>query len=750
MKPAKWLQRFMSRYIINYALRFLLILLLITIGSLTFNNRTVLAAPSITSYPAPFPQGQVAVPYSATLTVTGYTGTLTWGSPINLPAGLTLTPSGATAVITGTPTTAATYYFSITVTDSGPPITSTTFSSPIVINPTPFTITTDSVSQGKEGASYSTTLSVSGGTSPYSWNITGGSLPSGISITSSTGSILGTIGRGTAGTYNFTVTATDSSSPQRSATKSFSLFIEKGTFQAYVTVGAGLKAGSTKVSIDGKTAGTLKGGESLTLNFDLGIARSVSVDPIVAHPTDSGIRFKAVNESMTISESQTNIEFPYNAEYLVTIKTEPSLNIQAKGSGWYRNNDTVNASTNTEVEGNTGIKYRFAYWLLAGDKMVTSENVTFTVDSPITITAKYDTYYKLTTESLYGQVEGAGWYKAGSQARWLVVNDKVPMPGLIGLFQGKYKASNASGTETMDAPKTVTVFWEPDYTMAYILIPLAILLVIAGIVGLYFLLRRQPSLQPQQPMGPPVMPYPPLYMSPPPPPPRPIPQQHTTVVMIGDKGNEPKQLPSSTKEQLMEKFGELLEKYEAEIKTSLGPVDTTKALPKPGPVPMGKMIPGPQPSMEQPIPPPIVDAEFTQTEVEPQAESDQPCRYTGKKLLRTVTTSWRQLESDTISLPIIDKEETKEVSGLLVVWARDIYHEWEIISCYLPLNHKEKHKGDTQIVYSLLNTVIEKKTYGATDKITPPTPHFTDGMPQMEIPEDQITLADELPSETIK
>lgn len=741
MKPVKRSQWFLPRYTTVYALRFALILLLIAISILTSFVSPVSAAPSITSFPAPLPQGQVAVPYSASLTVTGCTGTCIWGSPINLPAGLTLTPSGATAVISGTPSTAATYYFSVTVTD-GPPVSSTTFSSPIVINPPPFTIITDSMTQGKEGTAYSTTLSVNGGTSPYNWSISGGSLPSGLSITSSTGAILGTLARGSAGTYNFTVTVTDSSSPQRSAQKSFSILIEKGAFQAYVTVGAGLKAGLTKVSIDGKTAGTLKGGESLTLNFDLGTTKNVSVDPIVAHPTDSGIRFKVNNESITISESQTNVEFIYNPEYLVTIKTEPSLDIQAKGSGWYKNNDTVNASTKTEVEGSAGIKYRFAYWLLAGDKKVTNEDVTFTVDSPITITARYETYYKLTTESLYGQVEGAGWYKAGSQARWLVVNDKVPMPGLIGLFQGKYKASNASGTETLDAPKTVTVFWEPDYTMPYILIPLTILLVIAGIVGLYFLLRRQQPSPQLHPMGPPVMPYPPPYMQPPPP--RPIPQQHTTVVMIGDKGDQPKQLPSSTKEQLMEKFGELLEKYETEIKTSLGPPEA-KALPRVGPAPMGKMIPGPQPGTQQPIPPPpIVDAEFTQTEAE------QPCRYTGKKLLRTVTSSWRQVESDTISLPIIDKEETKEVSGLLVVWARDIYHEWEIINCYLPLNHKEKHRGDTQIVYSLLNTVIEKKTYGAADKMQPPTPHFTDGMPQMEIPEDQIALADELPSETIK
>jgi hypothetical protein len=357
----------------------------------------------------------------------------------------------------------------------------------------------------------------------------------------------------------------------------------------------------------------------------------------------------------------------------------------------------------------------------------------------MTIIATYDTYYKLTTESVYGEVEGGGWYKAGSQARWIVVNDKVPMPGLIGFFQGKYKAVNPSGTEGMDAPKTVTVFWEPDYSLPYILIPLTILILVGAGVGIYLLMRRQ--LPKPQPI--PTVPFP-QYM---PPPPRPIPQQHTTVVMIGDKGERPKQLPQTTKEQLMEKFGELLETYETEIRTSLGTgagaVPGTKELPKAEIVPEEKMIPAPQPS-----PQPVVDAEFIQEEVEEQ----KSCQYTAKKLIRTVTTAWRQAESNTITLPSTDKSngETTDITGLFVVWARDIYHEWEIITCSRPLNHKGKHKGDTQVVYSLLNTVTEKKTYGSEQKLEPPTSHFTDGMPGVEISDDQIVLADELPSETIK
>jgi hypothetical protein len=719
------------KHIAIFALRFILIFSLVAIGSLAFLISPVLAL-SITSFPAPLPQGQVGIPYSATLTASG-TAPYTWGAPIGLPTGLSLTPSGATATISGTPTSAGAFAFSITVQDASP--ATNTFTSTITITPPPFTITTSSLPQGKEGTSYTATLSASGGTAPYNWSISSGSLPSGLILQATSGYVSGIPDLGTYGSTSFTVNVTDSSSPQLSAQKSFSIYIEKGVYQATIAIGSGLGTGNTRVSVNGTPVTTLEGGESINISLALGATGNVSVDPIVEDPTDPGVRFKAEDESIVVSEAQPYATFTYYTEYLVTINTEPSLNIQGSGAGWYKKDGTINANINAEVEGNTGTLYRFASWLLPSGNKVTTETLNLTVDSPITVTAIYDTYYKLTTESVYGEVEGGGWYKAGSEARWVVINDKVPMPGLIGLFQGKYKAVNSSGTEVMDAPKTVTVFWEPDYLLPYILIPLTVLIVIAAIVGIYFLLRRQ---QPKpQPM--PTAPFP-LY--PPYPPPRAIPQQHTTVVMIGDKGGEKqKQLPQTTKEQLMEKFGELLETYETEIKTSLGA--GAKELPKAKAVPEEKMISAPEPS-----PQPVFDAEFTQEEVEEQ----KSCQYTAKKLIRTVTTAWRQAESDTITLPSTDKSngETTDITGLFVVWARDVYHEWEIITCSRPLNHKGKHKGDTQVVYSLLNTVTEKKTYGSEQKLEPPTPHFTDGMPEVEISDDQIVLADELPSETIK
>ncbi|HXS62251.1 MAG TPA: putative Ig domain-containing protein [Streptosporangiaceae bacterium] len=74
---------------------------------------------------------------------------------------------------------------------------------------------------GEVSVGYSNTFTVTGGTSPYNWSISSGSLPPGLSLNSSTGTVSGT--QTTAGTFSFTVKVTDSSG--LSATKDTSITI---------------------------------------------------------------------------------------------------------------------------------------------------------------------------------------------------------------------------------------------------------------------------------------------------------------------------------------------------------------------------------------------------------------------------------------------------------------------------------------------------------------------------------------------
>lgn len=85
----------------------------------------------------------------------------------------------------------------------------------------PLVITTGStLADGALATAYSTTLSATGGTSPYTWARTAGALPTGLTL-SSAGVISGT--PTAAGTYSFTLTVTDSGAAATS--KAFSLTV---------------------------------------------------------------------------------------------------------------------------------------------------------------------------------------------------------------------------------------------------------------------------------------------------------------------------------------------------------------------------------------------------------------------------------------------------------------------------------------------------------------------------------------------
>jgi hypothetical protein len=81
---------------------------------------------------------------------------------------------------------------------------------PSPVTTPPFSITTAPLPNATIGNTYSASLSATGGTAPYSWELISGSLPSGLSL-SSTGAITGTPSNQLGS--SFTVEATDSTTP---------------------------------------------------------------------------------------------------------------------------------------------------------------------------------------------------------------------------------------------------------------------------------------------------------------------------------------------------------------------------------------------------------------------------------------------------------------------------------------------------------------------------------------------------------
>jgi large repetitive protein len=180
----------------------------------------------VTVNPATLPNGTVAAAYSQAISASGgvapYAFTVTAGA---LPAGLTLSSGG---VLSGTPTAGGSFNFTVTATDSSgaPGPFAGTQAYTVTIAPPTIVLPATVLAGGTLGTAYSAAITpASGGTAPYAYAVTAGALPGGLTLNTGTGAIIGT--PSALGTFNFSITATDSSTGTGpyTATQAYSIVV---------------------------------------------------------------------------------------------------------------------------------------------------------------------------------------------------------------------------------------------------------------------------------------------------------------------------------------------------------------------------------------------------------------------------------------------------------------------------------------------------------------------------------------------
>ncbi len=165
--------------------------------------------------------GIVGVTYSSTLQSFGGNPPVTWAVISgSLPPGLTLDP--LTGIISGMPTASGTFSFSVSLTDSTVPTPTVATRSLSITIATPLVIGTATLADGIIGAAYNQTLTATGGSGSFTWSLSSGSLPAGLTLSAS-GLISGT--PITAGTSSFVLQVQDTGTPQQTKTEALTIRI---------------------------------------------------------------------------------------------------------------------------------------------------------------------------------------------------------------------------------------------------------------------------------------------------------------------------------------------------------------------------------------------------------------------------------------------------------------------------------------------------------------------------------------------
>jgi formylglycine-generating enzyme required for sulfatase activity len=200
--------------------------------------------------------GKVATTYNATLTVSGgkspYSFATKNGS--TLPSGLMLNPT--TGLLSGAPTAAGNFSFTITAKDSGSPTTTIERTFTLAVQAYGMSVSGPAaISVQQYQAISPATYSVSGGVAPYSWS-TVPALPAALSINAATGVISGNLSAA-GGNYSVAVTVKDKGN--QTASQNVTLTVASGQTLDWVTQPA-LPSG--KVATTYNATLTVSGGKS--------------------------------------------------------------------------------------------------------------------------------------------------------------------------------------------------------------------------------------------------------------------------------------------------------------------------------------------------------------------------------------------------------------------------------------------------------------------------------------------------------
>jgi YVTN family beta-propeller protein len=246
---------------------------------------------------------QVGQSYSQTNVAGGGTSPYTYSvSAGTLPAGITLSTSAGT--VSGTPTTAGPFSYTIEVTDSGSPAQTATQATNGTITPATLTLAATASATTQVGQAYSQTNVAGGGTSPYTYSLSAGTLPAGTTLNTSTGTVSGM--PSAAGTFAYTIGVTDSGSPAQTATQTLSGTIAPATLTLTATASSATQVGQSYRQTNVAGGGTTPYTYSVSVGtLPAGTRLNSSTGTVFGTPTVAGAVSYTIKATDSGSPAQT-------------------------------------------------------------------------------------------------------------------------------------------------------------------------------------------------------------------------------------------------------------------------------------------------------------------------------------------------------------------------------------------------------------------------------------------------------------
>ncbi len=290
---------------------------------------TIAAAPAITFGGSMPTTATYNVAYAGSSAASGGAGGLTYSKSGSWPSWLSLNAS--TGAVSGTPTAAGTFTFTVQAADAFGDSNSQQYT--VAVSYPAMTITAPTMPTGYVGSVYKqTTLVATGGTgvaANYTWAVSAGALPAGLNL-STAGVITGTP-TGSTGATSFSVTVTDTVANISSTPQQLSITVDAGITINSVTLPTGYVGSTytqtTLTATGGTGAGTytwtVASGSALPAGLSLSSAGAISGKPSGAPGT--------TNFTVTVTDTAQNTK---NAQLSILIDAGVTVNAITLPAGY--------------------------------------------------------------------------------------------------------------------------------------------------------------------------------------------------------------------------------------------------------------------------------------------------------------------------------------------------------------------------------------------------------------------------------